>query len=184
MAQTQTRRHPARLLLDRTISVVASVALVGMMFHVIAHGLSRHLFDAPFYGTNEIVAYWYMPVVALLGIIAAQLRGEHITVSILIDTLPTRPRRELIVFGRILGVLVSIGFAWFGLRKAIEHYEIGATAGITTIPMWPINFLVPVVFVILAVLYATAPIKKQNVAAQAGLPEGQFPPAVTPTPVD
>jgi len=166
--------------LEKLLAVIASVALVAMMLHVIAHGLARHLFHAPFYGTNEIVAFWYMPVLVLLGLLAAQIRGEHISVSILVDSLAPPARTSLLVLGRVLGFVVSIGFAWYGLGEALEQHEMGTTAGITTIPMWPVTFLVPVTFVLLALLYAVMPLggaaRNSDSPADAALD--------TPRPVD
>lgn len=155
---TKTAKRTFSEILDKVLAVIASVALLAMMLHVVAHGLWRHVFNAPFYGTNEIVAYWYMPVLVLLGLLAAQTREEHISVTILVDSLATKARLAMLVVGRVLGFLLSIGFAWYGLGEAVKKYDMGTTAGITTIPMWPITFLVPVVFVLLALLYVVTPI--------------------------
>ncbi len=139
--------------LNRVLSVVTAVALIVMMLHVVAHAMMRHFFDAPIYGTNELVAYWYLPAVALLGIPAAQLRNEQITVSLLVDRM--KPMSALIfkVFGCVLGSIIALGFAWFGLGEAMEKMEIRATAGVVDIVAWPVYFLVPIVFVLLAILY-------------------------------
>ena len=69
---------------DKILSVLTAIALIVMMLHVVAHALLRYFFNSPIYGTNEIVAYWYLPMIALLGIPAAQLQKEHITVSLVI----------------------------------------------------------------------------------------------------
>lgn len=142
--------------LDRVLSAVTAVALIMMMLHVVANAVLRHFFDEPIYGTNEFVAYWYMPVVVLLGIPAAQLRNEQITVTLAVDRM--KPMSALIfkVFACSLGFLVALGFAWFGLIEAMEMMEIGATAGVVDVIAWPVYFLVPVVFVLLALLYAFA----------------------------
>lgn len=155
---TKTTRRTLAKDLDNVLAVIASVALLAMMLHVVAHGVWRHFFNAPFYGTNEIVAYWYMPVLVLFGLLAAQTQGEHISVTILVDSLTAKARVAMLVVGRVLGFLVSIGFAWYGLVEALNKYDMGTTAGTTLIPMWPITFLVPVVFVVLALLYVVTPI--------------------------
>lgn len=168
---TTTTRQAFAAVLEKVLAIIASLALLAMMIHVVAHGLWRHLFDAPFYGTNEIVAYWYMPVLVLFGLLAAQTRGEHISVTILVDSLAAKARVAMLVVGRVLGFLVSIGFAWYGLGEAMKKYEMGTTAGITSIPMWPVTFLVPAIFVILALLYVVTPIpakpgKDDDIAAE------------------
>src|SRR5699024_579119 len=66
--------------LGKCLTITTAAEIIVMMVHIVVHALTRSLFDAPIYGTNEIVEYWYLPVVALLGIPAAQLQKEHITV--------------------------------------------------------------------------------------------------------
>lgn len=138
---------------DKILSVLTAIALIVMMLHVVAHALLRYFFNSPIYGTNEIVAYWYLPMIALLGIPAAQLQKEHITVSLLSDRLAPLPQAIMKIFGYALGALVSVGFAWFGLQEALKRMDMGATAGVTDITAWPVYFLVPVVFVMLAALF-------------------------------
>lgn len=139
--------------LDSTLSIVAAVALIVMMLHVVAHALLRYSFNAPIDGTNEIVAYWYLPAVALLGIPAAQLQNEQITVTLAIERMNPISASIFKVFACILGALTSIGFAWYGFAEAMKNMAIGSTAGVTDIITWPIYFLVPIVFVMLAILY-------------------------------
>ena len=139
--------------LDKWLTITTAVAIIVMMLHIVTHALARSLFDAPIYGTNEIVEYWYLPIVALLGIPAAQLQKEHITVTMAIERARPATASVFTVFACILGTLVSLAFAWFGLTKALENMAIGQTADVSDIITWPVYFLVPVVFVLLAVLY-------------------------------
>jgi TRAP-type C4-dicarboxylate transport system permease small subunit len=91
--------------------------------------------------------------VALLGIPAAQLQKEHITVTMAVDRARPSTASVFKVFACVLGVLVSLFFAWFGFGRALENMAIGSTADVSDIITWPVYFLVPVVFVLLAVLY-------------------------------
>ncbi|MYM19078.1 TRAP transporter small permease subunit [Brevibacterium sp. 5221] len=142
--------------LTALLSYVTACALILMLLHVVAHAISRHFFNAPIYGTNEIVSFWYLPIIALLGIPAAQLKGEHIAVTLVIDRLGEASARILRTFGAALGFALSAGFAWFGLAKAIEYTASKATAGVTDIVTWPVYYLVPLVFAGLALLYLLA----------------------------
>src|SRR5699024_11101198 len=106
--------------------------------------------QAPITGTNEIVTFYYLPLVALLGIPAAQLKREHITVTLFIDRMGERAAVALTVIACAIGAALSIGFAYFGLLEAVGNFESGSTAGVTAIITWPIYFLVPIVFALLA----------------------------------
>lgn len=139
--------------LNRVLTTITAIAVIVMMLHIVVHALARSLFDAPIYGTNEIVEYWYLPVVALLGIPAAQLQKEHITVTMVTERARPTTASAFKVFACVLGAHVSIGFAWFGLMKALENMAIGSTADVSDIITWPVYFLVPIVFVLLAALY-------------------------------
>lgn len=123
------------------------------MLHIVTHALARSLFDAPIYGTNEIVEYWYLPIVALLGIPAAQLKKEHITVTMAIERARPATAAVFTIFACAVGALVSLAFAWFGFTRAMDYMAIGQTADVSDIITWPVYFLIPVVFVLLAVLY-------------------------------
>ncbi|MCF2587748.1 TRAP transporter small permease [Brevibacterium sp. BDJS002] len=153
--------------LNKCLTITTAAAIIIMMLHIVIHALTRSLFDAPIYGTNEIVEYWYLPIVALLGIPAAQLQKEHITVTMAIDRARPATASVFTVFACILGALVSLAFAWFGLMKALENMAIGSTADVSDIITWPVYFLVPIVFILLATLYVLDAI----LIARAGEPE-------------
>ena len=153
--------------LDRWLTVTTAAAIIVMMLHIVTHALARSLFDAPIYGTNEIVEYWYLPIVALLGIPAAQLQKEHITVTMAIERARPATAAVFTIFACILGALVSLAFAWFGLTRALEYMAIGQTADVSDVITWPVYFLVPIVFVLLAVLY----ILDAVVIARTGQPD-------------
>lgn len=139
--------------LDRSLSIVTSIALIVMMLHIVLHAVMRGFFQAPITGTNEIVTFYYLPLVALLGIPAAQLKREHITVTLFIDRMGERAAITLTVIACAIGAALSVGFAYFGLLEALSNLESGSTAGVTAIITWPIYFLVPIVFTLLALLY-------------------------------
>src|SRR3990170_5864635 len=138
---------------DRALSIVAATALLVMMMHVVLHALARFLLNAPISGTNEMVQFWYLPVVALLGIPAAQLQREHITVTLLVDWVSRVPAIAFRLFSAALCLLVSIGFAWFGFDEALQNTRVRSTAGFTDVITWPVYYLVPLVFAVLAILY-------------------------------
>jgi TRAP-type C4-dicarboxylate transport system permease small subunit len=139
-------------ILNNSLSVVASIATILMMLHVVVHALSRYLFRAPFYGTNELVQFWYLPIIVLVGLVAAQLQKEHIAVTLATDKMRPTTANVFRGFANLVGILISVGFAWFGLEEALSNMRIGSTAGVTDIITWPVYFLVPIVFALFAVL--------------------------------
>lgn len=141
-----------RAVLLKVLSAGAVLATAVMMLHIIANAISRSLFNTPLPGTNELVGYWELPMVALLGLLAAQLRREHIEVSLFVDRFPRRTRVQFGIMASAVVALLSIAFTWFGFIKALDNMEIGLTGGVTTIPIWQVTFLVPIVFALITVL--------------------------------
>lgn len=143
----------AAVRLNKLLSIIAAVVMILMMLHVVIHALSRYFLNSPVYGTNEIVQFWYLPIIALVGIIAAQIQKEHITVTLVLERVRPGTAKVFRVFANIVAVLLSIGFAWYGLEEAISSMALQQTAGATSIITWPTRFLVPVVFAILAIVF-------------------------------
>lgn len=139
--------------LGKCLTITTAAAVIVMMVHIVIHALLRSVFDAPIYGTNEIVEYWYLPIVALLGIPAAQLQKQHITVTMGLERMRPSTASVFTVFACLLGALVALAFAWFGFGRALENMAIGSTADVSDIITWPVYFLVPIVFGLLAALY-------------------------------
>ncbi|WP_238385216.1 TRAP transporter small permease [Nesterenkonia muleiensis] len=142
-------------IIHKTLLVVTACALTIMMLHLVLNAMMRFLLDSPLYGTNEIVAYWHMPLVVLLGIPLTQLQKEHINVTLVSGRMRRGSAIVFRIFGCTVSGLASIGFAWYGLGEALHRMEIGYTAGVTAIVTWPISFVVPLAFAILAILYVT-----------------------------
>src|SRR5690625_2316503 len=129
--------------LDSALTALTAAALIWMMLHITINALSRQFLNSPISGTNELVAYWYMPVVALIGFVTAHIRREHISVSLVVDRLPPRNQVEYFVFGRSPTAMLCLFLSWFGLSKAWETLETGRTAGQTAIILWPVSPRVP-----------------------------------------
>lgn len=139
--------------IDKTLSYVSAIVLIIAVLHVVAHALLRSFFTAPIYGTNEIVTYWYLPIIVLLGIPAAQLQSEHIKVTLVTERMSDRMQGLLLRFSSLISLALCVGFAWYGFGEAMDKFRVGATAGVTDIVTWPVYFVVPLGFVVLGYLY-------------------------------
>ncbi|MFE7422223.1 TRAP transporter small permease [Rhodococcus sp. NPDC057529] len=136
----------------RVIEIPAVIVLVVMMLHVTANAILRTVAGSPIQNTIEIVEYVYMPILALLGFVAAQARGEHIVADIATTHMAVRTRRVVLCAGYLLTAVVTAGFAWYGMHEAVHAYEITKTAGVSDVPAWPVYFLVPTAFAVMTVL--------------------------------
>lgn len=155
----RTRTSFGTRVLAFVIEVPAVLVTVVMMVHVTANAVMRTYFDRPLDHTLEIVQYWYMPVIALLGFVAAQLHGQHIATDLVFAKLPRSLQPIVLCSVFSLAAVLTAGCAWFGWAEAIEAQEIGKSAGISTIPAWPVYYLVPIVFGVLTIQFAVQAVR-------------------------
>lgn len=80
----------AILWINRAFLVIAAVAVVLMMVHVTIDVGWRALANGALIGTVEIVAYYYMIVLVMLGFGYVELRREHIRVDLFVERMPRR----------------------------------------------------------------------------------------------
>ncbi|GLZ11455.1 hypothetical protein Acsp04_16900 [Actinomadura sp. NBRC 104425] len=149
-----------RFRLDVAVIEVAAVAVTFvMMLHITVNALLRSFADRPVPNTLEIVQYWYLPVVAFLGFVAAQHRGQHIAADLLFERLPQAGRRPVLAVVLAACCALAAGFAWYGWQEALHAYEIKKTAGVSEVPAWPTYFLVPLAFAGLTAQFAAAAVR-------------------------
>lgn len=149
----------ARRVGDGVLGVVewaAVVAMVAMMLHIVANAVLRTVFRAPLPGTLEVTQYWYLPVIALLGLIVAQARNEHIFADLLFDGFPPLAKRFTTILVELITAAVAFAFAWFGFLEGLHSLEIGETLGNTELPRWPGEVLLGVAYTVFGIqlLYA------------------------------
>lgn len=133
-------------ILDLLIEVPAVIVTFVMMIHITANALLRTWWQAPINNTLEMVQYWYLPLVAFLGFIAAQYRGQHIAADLIFQMLPHVTRRFVLAAMFVLCAAVSLGAAWYGYGEAVHAMEIRKTAGVSDLISWPTYFLAPIAF--------------------------------------
>ncbi len=146
-------RPRAARTLETVVTWSAVIVLLAMLVHVTANALMRSLLDRPIAHTLEMVEYWYMPLLTLLGFVVAQQRGQHIAADLLFERLSGGARTIVAVGGNLLGVVVCGAVTWYSFGEAQHARDIGAAAGLSDIPAWPVTYAVPLVFGALAVQF-------------------------------
>jgi TRAP-type C4-dicarboxylate transport system permease small subunit len=128
--------------INRVLFSVAAVAIVILMIQVILDVSGRYFFNHPIAGTLELVTYWWMPIIVFLSLGWAQRRGEHISVTLLTETLSERLSKIIWTIGDIFGLVVIgmlIVFAWQGAAKSAGVHE--ASLGTAVVLIWPIKIV-------------------------------------------
>lgn len=148
--RSATRDVSARAM--STLEVIAAVIVIVMMLHVVVNALSRYLFNHPLEGTNEIVSYWYLPLVACIGFVAAEYRNEHIEARLVYDRFSQRLQYEVHLGGIAVMAGMCVALAYYTGTEAVHNAEIGLTGGVSGITTWPATFGIPLAYALLAVL--------------------------------
>lgn len=106
----------------RFVTRVAAFFLVAMVaINVIDVGL-RSGFNAPIFGTYEIVEYM-LAVVAFFAIPEAFLRGEHITVELIDQVVSRRTVDVLRATGTLAAFVFVVLLAWYMVQPALDFAE-------------------------------------------------------------
>lgn len=133
---------------DRALVIIAAIGLVAMMVHISLDILSSLIFNAPISVTSAIVTNYYMIAVAFLPILAAEYRGNHISVNLLTVLLPEgiQSKLETLVIAMTGGVyfLLTVQSGQQALHKLSINASVVEQVG--KIPVWPSFFLLPLAF--------------------------------------
>ena len=144
-------------LFERILGAVGWVGLVGvlvLMAHTVLNAVLRKTAIGSLYGTLEFGGYWYMAIIAMLGLIWAQQRGEHIDARLIFDFFPRAVQREVEIFNHLITFLICVGFTIYGWVEAVDKMDIGTTAGVSGVVIWPAYFFVPLGFGLMAIQVA------------------------------
>ena len=148
-----------RLSIDLLIEVPAVIITFAMMVHISLNAALRTFWGVPLRNTLEITQYWYVPIIAFLGFIAAQRRGQHVSADLIYGMLPTMAQRWVKIVTFVVIAAISAGFAWYGWHEATHAFAIRRTAGVSDLPAWPTYFLAPLAFGSLTCQFAFAAVR-------------------------
>ncbi len=141
-------------LIDGLLLAIAGAALVSMMVHISIDVAANLLFGAPVALTNAVVTQYYMICVAYLPLAAAELRGAHVSVDLVMNHAPPRLRQAVEVVAQLSCMAIYLALsaqAWqLALEKlASNDFLMEQTTRVST---WPSYFIIPLGFVLVACL--------------------------------
>lgn len=125
-------------------TVIACVFWTGSLLLVLGEVVARRLFNGTLGPTFELVQYWGMVGIVYFALTGAFQRKENLEAPIVYDTLGQRARRELDIFSALLTIVFLGGLVFYGALEAFDGMELGATAGLSEVPAWPMYFAVPI----------------------------------------
>lgn len=163
--------NPSPLVLapSRAFAALGSVAVFAMLAHTVIEVISRTVFNAPLSGTLEIVTYWYMPLIAFIGMWLGYGKNEHISVDLLTSRLKPGAQWVLHIFVSTVMLLFLLIVVWYSTEGAITAAERGEYIGIDRVPIWPAKFIVPLslaAFAVTLVIHTIRVIRRGHLPLQ------------------
>jgi TRAP-type C4-dicarboxylate transport system permease small subunit len=133
--------------LARLQLTVAAIAVLAILLTISVDVFLRAAFNAPFSSTIEIVSFYYMIPLVFFPIMTLELSGGHIDTDLFYRLFPRRMQQLSIAVSGMLtigvyGLLTTVTF-----KQAIASTKSGEVAmGVNLLPIWPIRWVLPVVF--------------------------------------
>ncbi len=109
----------------RILALIGSIGTVAMMLHICVDVVLRDFFRISLDTTPEVVARYYMVVVAFLPLAWLERRNGMISVELLEWALDARARQASDVFVALFSALVYGVLAWTTARSALQHFHVG-----------------------------------------------------------
>lgn len=104
----------------------------------------RYLFNSPTTWVSESSVYLWMAV-GLLGAANTLKNDGHFSITILVDALSQKNRKRLQIITKILGMLYSASFVYYGYQQAYLAYDLeDVSNGLMATPLWIPWSLVPI----------------------------------------
>jgi TRAP-type C4-dicarboxylate transport system permease small subunit len=136
---------------NRALAGIAAIITITMVLHVTANALTRTYFDKSLHGTLEYTQFWYLPIIAFIGIVTAQRSGEHIEARLLFDHIPPRVQPVVQAGTDLLTLVLAVMLTFYTAQMALDSVAIGRTAGVSGITIWPATFAAPIGFALFSV---------------------------------
>lgn len=134
----------------RILALIGSIGTVAMMFHICIDVALRDFLRISLDTTPEVVARYYMVVVAFLPLAWLERRNGMISVELLEWLLGPRTRQVSDVFVALLSALIYGVLTWATTKSALQHFAVGTFVEFTDykMPVWHSYFLPPLGFVL------------------------------------
>jgi TRAP-type C4-dicarboxylate transport system permease small subunit len=139
--------------LTHLLGWIAGLTVLLMMFHVMIDVIGKYAFNAPFPGTAEIVANYYMIGCVFLPLAWVEAAGGSIIVEVIYEKVPERAQKVMLILADAVSALYYAVLAWFSWTVAARAFRVNESVdGIWRITTWPAKFILPFGFALVVVI--------------------------------
>jgi C4-dicarboxylate transporter DctQ subunit len=141
---------------DRVLAPVASIVLIGATLLALVEIVRRYVFGVSFEWQADAVTYFMLTAVFLYFSVS-QRRGDHLTVTLVLETLDTigpRSRRAAEII-RVLAAVIAFVFltclAWWGVPEVQDSIRYASRSESLAFPLWPFLAVLVAAFAFMAI---------------------------------
>lgn len=125
----------------KSFSAIAAVFMIIIILVIIANIILRRVFNAPIFGSTEIVQYAGL-VVASLAIVEAEWTEGNITMALFIDMMSQHARNILMAIEFTINSIIFIVLDYLLIQDVIAKFNKGTVTPELKFPRWiPSTFL-------------------------------------------
>jgi len=144
--------YPVKPLIHRLTNLALNLGMgwvIVMMIITTLDVAGRYFFSKPLPGTMEMSSFM-LAIFAILGMAHTQRRGANVRVTMVIRILPYPVAAIFEILTSILTFQVVGMLSWYGLVMGIEDFHAGTTTDTLSIPLYPLQFLLALGAMLLA----------------------------------
>ena len=141
---------------DRFLERISAVLLIGCTLLALVEIVRRYVFGVSFEWQSDAVTFFMLTAVFLyFGI--SQRHGEHLTVTVVLETLdPIGPRSRraadvIRLFASVVAFVFLILLAWWGVPEVVDSVRYESRTESLAFPMWPFLCVLVAGFVFMAI---------------------------------
>jgi C4-dicarboxylate transporter DctQ subunit len=127
---------------DRVLAPVASVIMVGATLLALVEIVRRYVLGVSFDWQSDAVTFFMLTAVFLYFSVSQQ-RGEHLTVTVVLETLDVlgpksqRAAAAIRLFASIVAFVFLLALAWWGVPEVQDSINYESRTESLAFPMWP-----------------------------------------------
>ncbi len=135
-----------------------AVGVLLMALNTIANVVGRFVFQSSLFFSEELNSILII-LITFAGISYAARHGRHIRMSAIYDTLPSRPRKALMVLIALVTGAFMLALAWYSLQFMLTQASRGRVLPALQIPVWWTLVWVPIGFLMTGLQYVLTAVK-------------------------
>lgn len=128
--------------LDRFEEYLVAFCLGGMALLNFGNVLSRYVLKASWSFTGELLIILFVWTI-MLGTAIAYKRSEHLGLPLILDMVPLKYKKILIIFAGLMSAVLMIVLTVSGYEMVMQQIEFKQTTSVLQLPEWITGISIP-----------------------------------------